>query len=326
MMPAPKDTAEQRCVLIYRAVNDRAECMPLPEINIQRCAGKRNLEENSALIAKRLKMIRNFTIIRSADIMPWNPEIYDRFKAFRYKPFFDLMDMVSEHGLYTAVDIGCGTGEQTAILAKKFDAASFLGIDPSAEMLEDADGPMRDGLRFQRRTAEQFAMGTSQWDLVFSNAALQWSDHHDILFPQLIAKLNPGGQFAVQMPFQQENLLNKILFDIVTEPPFSRLLNGYARISPVCSIDTYAAIMFGNGLQDLDLSIRVYPMIATSASELYDFISGSALIPYMERLDVAGQALLRSRLIKDIERHFPEFPAIYSFKRLLLYGVKGRSI
>lgn len=234
------------------------------------------------------------------------------------------MDLISDQGLRTAVDIGCGTGEQTAILAQQFDTAQFLGIDASAEMLKDPDDLKRNNLRFEHKTIEAFATERSKWDLIFSNAALQWSDDHELLFPQLIAKLNPGGQFAVQMPFQQENLLNKILLGIVTEKPFADLLNGYTRISPVLSADDYATVMFENGLQDLDISLRVYPIIATSALELYSFISGSALIPYMERLDAERQALLRSRFIKDIAGHFQKFPAIYSFKRVLLYGVKSQ--
>lgn len=255
--------------------------------------------------------------------MPWNPEVYNQFKDIRYRPFFDLMNMITDDRLKTAVDIGCGTGEQTAILANKFNATDFLGIDASAEMLADTAKLQGDNLRFKSKTIEDFATDASQWDLIFSNAALQWSDSHKSLFPQLISKLNYRGQFAVQMPFQHENVLNKILLEIATRRPFADLLGGYSRVSPVLSIDEYATILFENGLQELNISLKVYPIIATSAKELYDFISGSALIPYMERLDATGQALLQAAFIENIEQHFPKFPAIYSFKRLLMYGVKG---
>jgi len=52
------------------------------------------------------------------------------------------------------------------------------------------------------------------------------------------------------------------------------------------------------------------------------FISGSALIPYMERFGPKEQELFKAEFIKRIKKQFENFPAIYSFKRILLYGIK----
>ena len=49
------------------------------------------------------------------------------------------MEMVSEDGLKTAVDIGCGTGEQISILSSKFENTNFPGIDSFAEMLSGSE-------------------------------------------------------------------------------------------------------------------------------------------------------------------------------------------
>lgn len=63
--------------------------------------------------------------------MPWNPENYNKFKSVRFQPFYDLIDFIQPVGLMKAVDLGCGTGEQTAILAEKFPDVDLLGIDAS---------------------------------------------------------------------------------------------------------------------------------------------------------------------------------------------------
>jgi trans-aconitate 2-methyltransferase len=258
--------------------------------------------------------------------MPWNPEKYNQFKEIRYQPFFDLMNLISEKNLKNCVDIGCGTGEQTKILSEKIKDAYFLGIDSSEEMLAQSRKYESDKLQFKLSTIEEFTESESRWDLIFSNAALQWSDHHNKLFPKLISKLNPGGQFAVQMPFQKENILNKILIDMVRENPFADFLGGFVRNSPVLQIDDYARIMFEAGLNGLTLFLKVYPIIADGESNLYDFISGSALIPYMERLDTEKQELFKLEYTKRIMSQFQKFPAIYSFKRILLYGTKSSFI
>lgn len=254
--------------------------------------------------------------------MPWNPEVYNQFKNIRYQPFFDLMNLVAAENLYRAADVGCGTGEQTSLLSQRFENCYFTGIDASDEMLAEADKYKKKMLDFRLSTIETFTNTDSKWDLIFSNAALQWVDNHKELFPRLISKLNKNGQLAVQMPFQHDNILNKILLNMVTEKPFNQLLGGFRREPPLLQIDDYATIMLECGLQELNISLKVYPIIAVNEMDLYRFISGSALIPYMERLDAAGQELFKSLFIERVKEQFPKFPAIYSFKRLLLYGIK----
>jgi len=257
--------------------------------------------------------------------MPWNPEKYNQFKSIRYQPFFDLAEMISADGLKNAVDIGCGTGEQTRILSEKFEAANFLGIDPSPEMLEKSKELESRNLSFRNATAEVFAASEPEGsrDLIFSNAALQWSDNHEALFPRLISLLRTsGGQFAVQMPVQKENLLNQILAELIHEQPYTDFLKGWERESPVLSIDGYAQIMFENGLSDIRIMQKVYPIIADSPETLFDFISGSALISYLERLSQDEQQLFTAAYKERIGKYFGRFPAIYAFKRLLLFGRK----
>ncbi|WP_038331689.1 methyltransferase domain-containing protein [Empedobacter falsenii] len=255
--------------------------------------------------------------------MPWNPEIYNQFKNIRYQPFYDLADLISADKLKNCVDVGCGTGEQTAILANKFEHANFLGIDSSKEMLEKSKEFDLTNLTFQQKTIEEFANSDSNWNLIFSNAALQWSDNHEELFPKLISKLNDNGQFAVQMPCQKDNVLNVILSDLAQEKPFADYLNNFHRDSPLLTIDDYAKIMFDNGLKDLNISMKVYPIYGNDETEFYNFISGSALIPYMERLTTEQQELFTTEFKTRIKKYYKTFPTIYSFKRILLYGRKS---
>lgn len=254
--------------------------------------------------------------------MPWNPEIYNKFKNIRYQPFYDLAEFIEPVSGMKAIDLGCGTGEQTAILADKFKEADFLGVDSSAEMLEKSKTLATDRLHFRKATTEETLASGEKWDLIFSNAALQWSNDHATLFPELIQLLNSKGQFAVQMPVQPENKLNEILAELVDEEPFKSYLKDYKRDSPVLSIDEYAQILFDGGLEDLQILQKVYPIIANDHETLYNFISGSALIPYIERLEGEQKTLFITTYKERIAEHFPKLPAIYSFKRLLLYGRK----
>jgi trans-aconitate 2-methyltransferase len=254
--------------------------------------------------------------------MSWNPKLYNQFKEIRYKPFFDLAELISNDNLQNCVDIGCGTGEQTSILSQRFANSTFLGIDSSQEMLAESRQFENENLHFKLMKIEEFSNTDSTWDLIFSNAALQWSEDHEELFPKIISKLRNGGQLAVQMPFQKENTLNQILFDMASEKPFADLLGGFRHDSPLLNIDEYTNILFHNGLKDLTILLKVYPIIANSETDLFNFISGSALIPYLERLAIKEKEIFVSAYKQRIKKHFKSFPAIYPFKRILMHGTK----
>lgn len=254
--------------------------------------------------------------------MPWNPDVYNQFKSIRYKPFFDLMGLISDENLQTAVDIGCGTGEQTKILSEKFENAEFIGIDNSPEMLNKSKEFSDSRVSFENKSVDDFINEGKTYDLIFSNAALQWAKNHLELFPKLLALVNDGGQVAVQMPNQDHNILNKILFDLANEEPFRCQLNYWNRISPVLTLDAYTELLFSAGFKDLNVSERVYPIIAEDADTLFNFISGSALIPYQERLSENHQAAFKEEFKNRIQNHFKKFPAVYPFKRILIYGRK----
>jgi len=254
--------------------------------------------------------------------MPWDPAKYNEFKTERYKPFFDLASHVKDKPKLKVLDLGCGTGELTKFLADKLTTPTVLGIDSSPDML--ANVPEQNNLLFKQRSIEEQLKNDETWDLIFSNAALQWVDDHKNLFPQIISKLNTGGQLAVQMPSQTENLLNNILLDLVQEEPYISALGKWKRASPVLSIDEYANLLFENGGKDLAIYQKMYPIIAKSHDELYGFISGSALVPYMERLPSSLQKQFSTEFKQRIKLNFPNLPAIYAFKRLIIYAFFSR--
>ncbi|MFZ4928320.1 methyltransferase domain-containing protein [Chryseobacterium sp. Mn2064] len=254
--------------------------------------------------------------------MPWNPELYDQYKDVRYKPFYDLATLIKPENNIKAIDLGCGTGEQASILTEKLPESTFLGIDSSAEMLEKSKKYESEHLHFKLQTIEEAANSGQKWDLVFSNAALQWADDHEKLFPKIIKLLSDNGQLAIQMPVQNENILNQILMQMVDEEPYVSYLNNFKRNSPVLSMDDYAQILFDNGVQDIEISQKVYPIIAKDHEVLYTFISGTSLVPYLERLEGEQKEKFIIDFKDRIAQRFTKYPAIYAFKRILIYGRK----
>lgn len=248
--------------------------------------------------------------------MPWNPDTYNQFKEKRYEPFYDLIGHVHAKPDMKILDLGCGTGELTAIVAEKFPGSIVLGVDDSAEMLSKSS--TQKNLSFAQRTIEEQVQADEKWDLVIANASLQWVNDHAALFPKIITTLAPGGQLAVQMPSQKENVLNQLLFELVHEYPFHEILKDVIRHSPVLSLDEYTELLFGSDAKNVLVYQKVYPIVAQSIDTLYDFISGSALVPYMEKLPGEMHPAFTKIFKERISRHFSTSPMIYSFKRIII--------
>lgn len=250
--------------------------------------------------------------------MAWNPDQYNRFKTERFAPFYDLLQLMEVKEGLKVIDLGCGTGELTHQLAQVLPKAKLLGIDSSAEMLAKAAAFANQQLKFEQRTIEDQLKSPEKWDLVFSNAALQWVDGHEQLFPRIVATLRPGGQLLVQMPSQTENLLNRLLNALIAEEPFVSALNGWSRPSPVLSTEAYAQLLFEQGGTDIHIFEKIYPVIVTDPEELYNWIAGTALIPYVERLEAQPRAQLITEFKKRIKEHFTKRPILYPFKRIII--------
>lgn len=250
--------------------------------------------------------------------MPWNPDIYNQFRKDRYLPFYDLIALVQNNPEMSILDLGCGTGELTKVLAEKFSHQSVVGIDSSEEMLSKT--PKLEKVNFKHKSIEKILNENAKWDLIVANASLQWVDDHRKIFNEIISKLNPKGQIAVQMPSQNENILNQILLQLVQKEPYRSALNGYVRISPVLSLDEYTDLFFRRNYKELNLFQKVYPLVTENNQELFEFISGSSLIPYMERFSDDLKKKFRTDFKSEVNLVFHTHPSVYAFKRILMYA------
>lgn len=253
--------------------------------------------------------------------MPWDPERYEQFKSERAAPFTDLLALVKVREGLRVIDLGCGTGELTRKLAEALPGSTVLGIDNSPQMLSRAREHSHPGLTFELLPIEDVQ---GQWDLVFSHAALQWVDHHEHLVPRLLSLVAPGGQLAVQMPSNHEHPTHALISEIAGQEPFRSALGGWARRSPVLPIERYAQILFENGAENITVFEKVYPHVLEGADALAAWTSGTALVPYFERLDLHLREQFMRVYKERLRSLFPGHPVFYGFKRTLLAATRPR--
>ena len=254
------------------------------------------------------------------DIMPWDPKQYHKFQAERSAPFFDLLALVEVRPNLKVVDLGCGTGELTRQLADALPDSDVTGIDASPQMLKKAQSFTSLNLHFEQGDQAQLA---GEWDLIFSNAALHWSENHPELIPRLYSRLAPGGQIAIQMPSNHNHVSHQVYREVASEEPFRTVLNDFQRYAPVLSIDEYARLLFACGAEDIVVFEKIYAHVLEDADAVVEWISGTALVPYFERLGELKESFLDA--IRDKMRAaLPDTPVFYPFRRTFFSARKPK--
>jgi trans-aconitate 2-methyltransferase len=246
----------------------------------------------------------------------WNPAQYERFKDERSRPFHDLLALVGEVPGGRVVDLGCGTGELTRELHRALEARETVGIDSSPAMLAKSAAFAGDGLRFER--ADLASFDAPPFDVVFSNAAIQWIDDHPALFARLARLVAPGGQLAVQMPANHDHPSHVVAAEVAQEEPFRAELAGYVRASPVLPPERYAELLDQLGFREQHVRLQVYGHHLDSREGVVEWVKGTLLTDYEKRLGPLFPAFLtryRARLLPMLADARPYF---YAFKRILI--------
>ncbi|AZA83053.1 trans-aconitate methyltransferase [Chryseobacterium lactis] len=250
--------------------------------------------------------------------MAWNPEVYDQFKEERSAPFFDLLKLVESKTGLSVIDLGCGTGELTSKLLDYLEDSKVLGIDSSEEMLEKAAHFATSRLHFDKRSIEEQLHLGDAYDLIISNAAIQWCSNHKELFPRIISKIKPGGQLAVQIPSNHEYIVHQLLRKIAGTEPYKTAYNSWEREYTVLKIEDYARILFDHNGREITVFEKVFPHVLENAEAVFTWASGTAMLPYIENLPDDLKEQFKKEYKNELQNTFPESPVFYPFKRTFI--------
>lgn len=255
---------------------------------------------------------------------PWSPEQYERFRAEREQPFWDLLTLIDARPGGRVVDQGCGTGVLTRELHRTLQASDTTGVDSSRSMLQRAAEINEPGLRFIEGDIAVWSPPLP-CDVVFSNAALQWVDDHERLFARLVSFLAPGGVLAVQVPANWDHPSHTIAADVALEEPFASATGGYARVAPVLAPEAYAQLLHDLGLRSLHVRLQVYCHELGSTADLVEWTRGTLLTDYQPRMPAAlFDEYVRRYRERLFERLGERGPYLFAFKRILMRGVATR--
>ncbi len=258
--------------------------------------------------------------------MTWSPDQYLKFERQRAQPALDLLARLPVRPGQLGIDLGCGPGNSTEMMRARLPDAELAGLDNSPEMIAAAQERMP-GTAFALADAAAWAAEEGEeYDVIFSNAALQWVPDHAALFPNLLRRLKPGGVLAVQMPDNLDEPAHALMRRVAAEGPWAGVLAKAAgQRTPRQRAEWYYGLLAGQAA-DVEVWITIYHHpLAEGADGVVEWFRGSGLRPFLAPLDEGQRAGFLARYREEVARAYPALAdgtVLLPFPRLFILATR----
>jgi trans-aconitate 2-methyltransferase len=265
--------------------------------------------------------------VMPSNTMTWEPSQYLSFKNQRLRPALELLGRIPLPSPRRVVDLGCGAGNVTRFLRERWPQADLVGVDSSAEMLDEAralEGKVH-RLRFVQGELASFTPAERP-DLIVSNAALHWVDDHEPLLDRLAARLAPGGTLAVQLPANFDAASHVLLRETAADGPWAERVDGALRDHAVHPLPVYVDRLLAAGLR-VDAWETVYLHLLLGDDPVLNWVSGTALRPVLALLDEGEARRFTAEYGARLRAAYPRgaHGTLFPFRRIFFVATREES-
>lgn len=247
--------------------------------------------------------------------MVWNPHTYLAFADARTRPAAELLARIPDEHPERVIDLGCGPGNSTALLASRWPHATVEGLDSSPQMLEQAH---KSGVRAHWIEADAATWQAHEpYDIVYSNAAYQWIGGHERLLPRLMGYVKSGGTFAFQVPHNMNAPSHALMREAAADGRWAAKLKAVREIS-VLSAEAYYGILRPH-MPIVDIWETEYLQVLHGEDAVYDWVSGTGLRPFVQALDGEEREAFIAAYKAKLNAAYPkraDGTTLFPFKRL----------
>ncbi len=256
-------------------------------------------------------------------MVEWSARQYLKFADERTRAVRELAARVPLRAPRVIVDIGCGPGNSTEVLAELWPEAQLSGFDTSPDMLATARQRLPQ-VAFSYADAASF-VPAADTDLLFSNAVFQWVPDHPAVLERLFRALKPGGVLAVQMPDNMAEPTHRLPAQLAAEGPWAAALAQVQERPPLPSPGAYYDLLCPHAA-GIDIWHAVYNHVMADAGAIVEWVSGTGLRPYLEALEGEQRAAFVAAYREALAQAYParaDGRRLLRFPRLFLVAVRG---
>jgi len=253
----------------------------------------------------------------------WSAEQYLKFEDERTRPSRDLLAQIPLTDPRKVVDIGCGPGNSTELLVRRWPDAAVIGIDTSADMLRQARERLPQQTFIEANVAHW--VPPENTDVLFANAIFQWVPGHLKQLERLLGALPPGGVLAVQIPDSLDEPSHLLMREVAQMEPWRDQLSERARVrdelaSPGGYYDALSPLC-----KRLDIWHTIYNHVLADAAAIVEWVKGTGLRPFLDLLEGPERRQFLSEYTARIAAHYPpqaDGKVLFRFPRIFIVAVK----
>ncbi|MFO1185682.1 MAG: trans-aconitate 2-methyltransferase [Bauldia sp.] len=231
----------------------------------------------------------------------WSPSQYLKFEEERTRPAAELLARISVAAPQKVVDVGCGPGNSTELLVRRWPQASVAGFDTSDDMRRAAAARLP--------TCRFFKADAATWlptdeDIVFANAVFQWVSGHVAAIAAVFGAMRPGAVLAVQMPDNFNEPVHEAMRAAASEGPWSKTLQDLSTREGVAPAGAYYDAL-ARQARRLDLWHTHYHHVVADAGAIVEWMKATGLRPYLDRLPGAAADEFLDAYRRRLESAYP---------------------
>jgi trans-aconitate 2-methyltransferase len=255
----------------------------------------------------------------------WDPNLYLQYASERARPAADLIAQIRLENPLRIVDLGCGPGNSTEQLRRRWPQAAITGVDNSPEMLAQAKASHPDW--------EWLLCDIESWqpepavDLIFSNAAFHWIAGHATLFRSLIGSVASGGAVAAQMPNNFHSAAHTVMQDVALngDPRWNKSLAAAAGTFTVQPPAFYYDVLRKHASR-VDIWETEYQHVMDGPKAIFDWIHSTGMRPYLDRLeDDEQRQMFEEMCLEGFQEAYPpndQGKALFPFRRMFIVAYR----
>jgi trans-aconitate 2-methyltransferase len=254
--------------------------------------------------------------------MAWDPKTYLTFGAERTRPAAELLARIAIEAPARVVDLGCGPGNSTALLAERWPQADIEGVDSSSEMLAEARGADI-GAHWTQADISSWEPSL-RFDVIYSNATFQWISDHAKLLPRLASHVSDEGIFAFQVPRNFSKPCHTLIHDVAANGPWAAKLKDVRDWWNVLAPEAYFDIL-EPPFRHIDVWETRYVQALTGEDAVYRWMTGTGLRPFANALQGDEREAFLAEYRRCVGEAYPMRASgitLYPFQRLFCVARK----
>lgn len=239
----------------------------------------------------------------------WTGDYYDQNSSPQYQIALNALSAIDVKSFSNILDIGCGSGKITALIAQLSPASRIVGVDASESMIKAAHEKYKlPHVTFQVADALNLPYH-NEFDLVLSFSCIHWIKNKDAVFAGIAKALKPGGMMLVTGCLKTANdPIFRSFMDLKNKEPWSAAL---ASINPESQLfplekEALEKSLNGAGLTPIEIKEIHLPVRFKNKQALAAWLQGwFGGLSFVAQLPSDKQEALLSAVVDQYIIHMP---------------------